>query len=187
VAFELILAGSLTGEVGDVTIGKTNRGIEAGMIAAAVGALGAVNIVTALERRKAVIEFGTAAKDSHCISVSPALLTGHAGPTAVVEWLAIAPCGRAGAPLAAVSVMRSHEASAQSCVIGSGKSCVRGLRMNDVVLERVSLIVPPKSGNVQLIGPGFRYTANPDFTEKTPSASSCWEEPNRFGERPQSA
>jgi hypothetical protein len=83
--------------------------------------------------------------------------------------------------LAAVSVMRSHEASAQSCVIesprylltsdsvdwsiqvGSGKSCVRGLRMGDVVLERVSLIVPPKSGNVQLIGPGFRYTATSGF------------------------
>jgi hypothetical protein len=27
----------------------------------------------------------------------------------------------------------------------------------------VSLTTPPKSGNVQLVGPGFRYTANPGF------------------------
>jgi hypothetical protein len=31
------------------------------------------------------------------------------------------------------------------------------------VIEKVALISPPKSGNVQLVGPGFRYTANPGF------------------------
>ena len=85
------------------------------------------------------------------------------------------------AALAAVSAMRSHEASAQSCVIenphylltsdsvdwsiqvASGKSCVRGFRIGNVLLERVSLIVPPKFGDVELVGPGFRYTAKPGF------------------------
>jgi hypothetical protein len=80
-------------------------------------------------------------------------------------------------------VIGSHEVSAQTCVsqappprylltsdtvdwsiqVRSGQSCVRGLRIGDVVLERVTLIVPPKSGNVQLVGPGFRYTANSGF------------------------
>jgi Bacterial Ig domain len=75
----------------------------------------------------------------------------------------------------------SHEASAQTCVtqaprylltsdtvdwsiqVGSGQSCVRGLRSGNVVLQKVTLTTPPKSGNLQLVGPGFRYTANPEF------------------------
>jgi hypothetical protein len=84
--------------------------------------------------------------------------------------------------LAAVSVMGSHEAFAQSCVIqnpqrylltsdavdwsiqvASGRSCLRSLRFSNVLLERVSLIAPPKSGNVQLVGPAFRYTAKDGF------------------------
>ena len=83
--------------------------------------------------------------------------------------------------LATVSAMHSHQASAQTCVsknphylltsdsvdwsiqVASGKSCVSGLRFGSVVLERVSLVAPPKSGNVQLVGPGFRYTASPGF------------------------
>jgi hypothetical protein len=79
-------------------------------------------------------------------------------------------------------VFESREVSAQVCVsqapppylltsdtvdwsiqVGSGKSCVHGLRRRDFVLERVTLAAPPKSGNVQLVGPGFRYTANPGF------------------------
>jgi hypothetical protein len=80
--------------------------------------------------------------------------------------------------LAAVSVVSSHDAFAQSCVIqnpqhyllasdavdwsmqvASGKSCLHGLRIGSVLLEKVSLIAPPESGNVQLVGPAFRYTA----------------------------
>jgi hypothetical protein len=74
-----------------------------------------------------------------------------------------------------------YKASAQTCVtqapryaltsdavdwsiaVGSGHGCVRGLRWGNVVLERVVLTAPPKSGNVQLVGPGFRYTANAGF------------------------
>ena len=47
--------------------------------------------------------------------------------------------------------------------VGSGKGCVRGLRRRDIVLEKVTLTAPPKFGSVQLVGPGFRYTANPGF------------------------
>src|SRR5262245_32668971 len=67
-----------------------------------------------------------------------------------------------------------YEASAQTCVtqapryaltsdtvdwsitVRSGQGCVRGLRWGNVVIERVALTTPPKSGNVQLVGPGFR-------------------------------
>ena len=50
-----------------------------------------------------------------------------------------------------------------SIQVANGQCCVRGLRFGSVVLERVSLIVLRKSGNVQLVGPGFRYTPNPGF------------------------
>jgi hypothetical protein len=80
-------------------------------------------------------------------------------------------------------VIGSHEVSAQTCVsqappphylltsdtvdwsiqVRSGQSCVRGLRSGNVVLQKVTLTTPSKSGNVQLVGPGFRYTANPEF------------------------
>jgi hypothetical protein len=50
-----------------------------------------------------------------------------------------------------------------SIQVATGQSCVRGLRWGNVVLERVVLTNPPKSGNVQLLGPGFRYTANSGF------------------------
>jgi hypothetical protein len=40
---------------------------------------------------------------------------------------------------------------------------VRGLRFSNVLLEKVSLIDSPKSGKVDFVGPGFRYTANPGF------------------------
>jgi hypothetical protein len=74
-----------------------------------------------------------------------------------------------------------YKASAQTCVtqapryaltsdtvdwsitVGSGQGCVRGLRWGNVVIERVALTTPSKSGNVQLVGPGFRYTANTGF------------------------
>jgi hypothetical protein len=50
-----------------------------------------------------------------------------------------------------------------SIQVASGQSCVRGLRLGNVVVEKVSLTTPPKSGNVRLEGPGFRYTANSGF------------------------
>jgi hypothetical protein len=50
-----------------------------------------------------------------------------------------------------------------SIQVASTQSCVHSLRFGNVVLQRVTLISPPKSGNVQLVGPGFRYTANSGF------------------------
>ena len=50
-----------------------------------------------------------------------------------------------------------------SIQVASGQSCVRGLRLGNVVVEKVNLTTPPRSGNLQLEGPGFRYTANPGF------------------------
>jgi len=81
----------------------------------------------------------------------------------------------------------SYAASAQTCVtqapryaltsdtvdwsiqVASGQSCVRGLRLGNVVVEKVSLTTPPKSGNVRLEGPGFRV-----FTNALPTHLSSW-------------
>src|ERR1700719_1382245 len=48
-----------------------------------------------------------------------------------------------------------------SIKIGSGQTCVRGLRYGGVVLETVKLLSPPQSGEVKLLGPGFFYKARP--------------------------
>jgi hypothetical protein len=50
-----------------------------------------------------------------------------------------------------------------SMKIESGQICVRGLRFGTVVIETVKLISPPQSGSVRLLGPGFSYTAKPNF------------------------
>ena len=50
-----------------------------------------------------------------------------------------------------------------SIKIRSGQTCVRGLRFGGVVIETVKLLSPPQSGDVKLLGPGFSYTAKPDF------------------------
>ena len=50
-----------------------------------------------------------------------------------------------------------------SIKIGSGQTCVRGLRFGSVVIETVKLLSPPQSGDVNLLGPGFSYRAKPDF------------------------
>jgi hypothetical protein len=50
-----------------------------------------------------------------------------------------------------------------SIKIGSGQSCVRGLRFNNVAIEKVKLVSPPQTGHVTLLGPGFTYAAKSDF------------------------
>ena len=47
--------------------------------------------------------------------------------------------------------------------IRSNESCVRGVRFSYVWNATVSLVSQPKSGQVTLLGPGFSYTAKPDF------------------------
>jgi len=57
--------------------------------------------------------------------------------------------------LAVALVTCFQEVSAQTCVTQAPHYLLTS--------DRVSLIVLPKSGNVQLVGPGFRYTPNPGF------------------------
>jgi Bacterial Ig domain len=47
--------------------------------------------------------------------------------------------------------------------IVSGRSCVRGLNYGAVIIDDVKLVSPPQSGQVTLTGPGFSYTAKPNF------------------------
>ena len=48
--------------------------------------------------------------------------------------------------------------------IASGKSCVRGVRFGNVEIEPIKLLAAPKSGQVTLEGPGFRYTSQAKYT-----------------------
>jgi hypothetical protein len=47
--------------------------------------------------------------------------------------------------------------------IASGKSCVRAVRFGNVQLESIKVVSPPKSGQVTLEGPGFRYTSKAKY------------------------
>ena len=47
--------------------------------------------------------------------------------------------------------------------IVSGRSCIRGLNYGAVRIDEVKLLSPPQSGQVTLTGPGFSYTAKPNF------------------------
>jgi Right handed beta helix region len=47
--------------------------------------------------------------------------------------------------------------------IGSGQSCLRGLRHGRVTIESAKLISAPQSGQVKLLGSGFSYTTKADF------------------------
>ena len=48
--------------------------------------------------------------------------------------------------------------------IASGRSCVRGVRFGNIEIEPIKLLAPPKSGQVTLEGPGFRYTSQAKYT-----------------------
>ena len=50
-----------------------------------------------------------------------------------------------------------------SMKIGSGQSCVRGLRFNNVAIESLQLVSPPRIGQVTLQGPSFTYVAKSDY------------------------
>jgi len=47
--------------------------------------------------------------------------------------------------------------------IASGKTCTKGLKYGSVVISNVKLKAPPEFGKVTVQGPGFSYTAKPDF------------------------
>jgi hypothetical protein len=47
--------------------------------------------------------------------------------------------------------------------IRSSENCLRGIRFSYVYNATVSLVSPPRFGQVTLVGPGFSYTAKSDF------------------------
>jgi hypothetical protein len=51
-----------------------------------------------------------------------------------------------------------------SMQIGPGRTCIRGVRFNNVVIESLEIASRPQGGALTLSGPGFTYTAKPDFS-----------------------
>jgi hypothetical protein len=47
--------------------------------------------------------------------------------------------------------------------MASGTTCTRGLKLGPTNITDVKLIAPPQSGQVDIKGPSFSYTAKPDF------------------------
>jgi hypothetical protein len=54
-----------------------------------------------------------------------------------------------------------------SMVIGRGSECIQGLRGKTMVLESVSVLEQPKTGQILLQGPSFRYSAGPEIGSDT--------------------
>ena len=50
-----------------------------------------------------------------------------------------------------------------SMTIAPGADCIQGLRWSTMQIYSVSIAEKPKSGELVLVGPGFRYFAKPDF------------------------
>jgi hypothetical protein len=50
--------------------------------------------------------------------------------------------------------------------IGEGQSCIRGVRSAFATLDQIELVVPPKSGQVTIEGPGFIYKTPTAFVGK---------------------
>jgi hypothetical protein len=54
-----------------------------------------------------------------------------------------------------------------SMVVGRGSECIQGLRGRTMVLESVSVLEQPKTGQIILQGPSFRYSAGPEIGSDT--------------------
>src|ERR1700722_3370381 len=50
-----------------------------------------------------------------------------------------------------------------SIKIGSGQSCIRGLRFSNVAIETLELVSPPQTGQVKTQGPSFTYSAKSEY------------------------
>ena len=48
--------------------------------------------------------------------------------------------------------------------IAPGADCIQGLRWSTMQIYSVSIAEGPSSGELKLVGPGFRYFAKPDFS-----------------------
>lgn len=51
-----------------------------------------------------------------------------------------------------------------SMTIAAGADCIQGLRWSTMQIYSVSVVEKPKSGELVMVGPGFRYFAKPDFS-----------------------
>ncbi|MGY8662696.1 hypothetical protein Q3C01_10040 [Bradyrhizobium sp. UFLA05-109] len=51
-----------------------------------------------------------------------------------------------------------------SMTIAPGGDCIQGLRWSTMQIYKVEVTEKPKSGEIVLVGPGFRYFAKPDFS-----------------------
>jgi len=96
----------------------------------------------------------------------------------------------------------SYAASAQTCVtqapryaltsdtvdwsiqVASGQSCVRGLRLGNVVVEKVSLTTPQNQAMYDWKAQVFATQRIPVFMERTHSWSKCLGLPAKFAELP---
>src|SRR3974377_1654375 len=47
--------------------------------------------------------------------------------------------------------------------IASGQSCIRGIRFSNVINPAITIISPPKFGQLTLLRPAFSYAAKSDF------------------------
>ena len=52
---------------------------------------------------------------------------------------------------------------AWSLELSGGENCTRGVRLNNVVLDKLTLISAPKTGHLTFVGSGFSYEAASDF------------------------
>jgi hypothetical protein len=50
-----------------------------------------------------------------------------------------------------------------SMKIGTGESCIRGLRLGNVTIESLELVSSPRTGQVTIHGPGFTYSAKSEY------------------------
>ena len=50
-----------------------------------------------------------------------------------------------------------------SMTIKPGADCIQGLRWSTMQIFNVSVVEGPTHGKIVMVGPGFRYFANPDF------------------------
>ncbi|TPQ27775.1 hypothetical protein C2U70_30235 [Bradyrhizobium guangdongense] len=69
------------------------------------------------------------------------------------------------------SCLRDHKAFklagdtiAWTMKLAPGADCILGLRWSTMQIYKVEVVEKPTSGELVLVGPGFRYYAKPDFT-----------------------
>jgi hypothetical protein len=84
--------------------------------------------------------------------------------TILVIILLVLSSGAEAAPVypCKITVARYHltgDAVNWSLRLPAGEGCIGGVRFNNVVIERLSIASPPRSGALELRGSGFVYTA----------------------------